>query len=102
MKLIALSVPLVALAAVGAVVAGGDSSSCGYNEDGTYMSADGQSAFGTMTAAAACAADGKLPGVVAARLGVLGDEEIRQRAEEIKKMDAKVRRQHEKGEAGQA
>jgi len=102
MKLIALSVPLVAIAAAVAVAAGGDSSSCGYNEDGTYTSADGQvSAFGTMTAAAACAADGKLPDFVAARLGVLGDEESRQWSEEIKKMDAEARQQREKEDAGQ-
>ncbi len=103
MKLIALSVPLIAVAAAVAIAAGGDSSSCGYNEDGTYTSADGQvSAFGTMTAAAACAADGKLPDVVAARLGVLGAEEMRQWAEEIKKMDAEARQQREKVDAGQA
>jgi hypothetical protein len=103
MKLFALSIPLVAVAAVVAVAAGGDSSSCGYNEDGTYVSADGQvSAFGTMTTAAACAANGKLPNVVAMRIGVLGDEETRQWAEEIKKMDAEARQQREKEDAGQA
>ena len=101
MKLIALSVPLIAVAA--AVAAGGDSNSCGYNEDGTYMSADGRvSAFGTMTAAATCAANGKLPDVVAARLGVLGDEETLQWAEDIKKMDAEARQRSEKKGAGQA
>ena len=68
MKLFTLSIPLVAVAAVVAVAAGGDDSSCGYQEDGTFVGADGQvSAFGSMTAAAACAADGKLPNVVAAR-----------------------------------
>ncbi len=103
MKLIALSVPIVAAVAAVAVAAGGDSSSCGYNEDGTYMSADGRvSAFGTMAAAAACAADGKLPDVVAARLGVLGDEETLQWAEDIKKMDAEARQRSEKKGAGQA
>jgi len=103
MKLFALSIPLVAVAAAVAVAAGGGSSSCGYNEDGSFVSPDGQvSAFGTMTAAAACAADGKLPDVVAARLGVLGDEETRQWAEEIKKMDAEARQQREKEDAGQA
>ena len=103
MKLIALSVPLVAAVAAVAVAAGGDSSSCGYNEDGTYMSADGQvSAFGTMTTAAACAANGKLPNVVAARLGVRGDEKTRQWSEEIKQTDAEARQQREKEDAGQA
>ena len=87
---------LIAVAAAVAVAAGGGSSSCGYNEDGTYTSADGQvSAFGTMTAAAACAADGKLPPVVAARLGVLGDEDMRQWAEEIRQMDADARQERD-------
>ncbi len=103
MKLFALSIPIVAVAAAVAVAAGGDSSSCGYNEDGTYMSADGQvSAFGTMTAAAACAADGNLPNVVAARLGVLGGEQTRQWSEEIKQTDAEAKQQREKEDAGQA
>ena len=103
MKLIALSVPLIAVAAAVAVTAAGDSNSCGYNEDGTYTSADGQvSAFGTMTAAAACAAEGKLPDVGAARLGVLGNEETRQWAEEIKQIDAEAKQAREKEGAGQA
>ena len=103
MKLIALSVPLIAVAAAVAVTAGGDSSSCRFNEDGTDTSANGQvSAFGTMTAAAACAADGKLPAVVAARLGWLGDEATRDWAEEIKQMDVEAKREREKEEAGQA
>jgi phage tail tape-measure protein len=103
MKLFALSIPLVAVAAAVAVAAGGDSSSCGYNKDGTYMSADGQvSAFGTMTAAAACAADGKLPNVVAARLGVFGGEQTRQWSEEIKQTDAEAKQQRDKEDAGQA
>ena len=103
MKLFALSIPIVAVAAAVAVAAGGDSSSCGYNEDGTYTSADGQvSAFGTMTAAAACAADGKLPDVVAARLGLFGGEDIHQWAEDIKQTDAEARQQREKEDAGQA
>ncbi len=103
MKLIALSVPLVVAAAAVAVAASAGSSSCGYKDDGTFVSADGQvSAFGTMATAAACAANGKLPNVVAARLGVHGDKETRQWAEEIKKMDAEARQQREEEEPGKA
>ena len=103
MKLFALSIPIVAVAAAVAVAAGGDSSSCGYNEDGHFVSPDGQvSAFGTMTAAAACAGNGKLPNVVAARLGVLGGEQTRKWSEEIKQTDAEAKKQLEKEDAGQA
>ena len=74
MKLIALSIPLVVVADADCVAAGGGSGSCGYDEDGRYVGLDGQiSAFGTMSAAAECASEGKLPGVVAARLGTLGN-----------------------------
>jgi len=55
-----------------------------------------------MAAAAECASEGKLPGVVAARLGVLGDEKTRQWSEEIKQTDAEARQQREKEDAGQA
>lgn len=103
MRLIALSVPLAAAAAAFAIAADGGSSSCAYNGDGMFIGADGQvSAYGTMTAAAACAAEGKLPDVVAARLGVMGNEETRQWAEEIKQIDAEAKQAREKEGAGQA
>ena len=101
MKLIALSIPLVAVA-VGVAVGGG-SGSCGYDEDGRYVGLDGQiSAFGTMSAAAECASEGKLPGVVAARLGTLGNADARQRAEEIKKLNAEAKQRREEEKAEQA
>ena len=103
MKLFALSIPLVAVAVAVGVAAGGGSGSCDYDEDGRFVGLDGQiSAFGTMAAAAECASEGKLPGVVAARLGVLGDEQTRQWSEEIKQTDAEARQQREKEDAGQA
>jgi len=105
MKLFVLSIPLVAVAvavAVG-VAAGGGSGSCGYDEDGRYVGLDGQiSAFGTMSAAAECASEGKLPGVVAARLGTLGNADARQRAEEIKKLNAEAKQRREEEKAEQA
>jgi len=101
MKLIALSIPLVAVA-VGVAVGGG-SGSCGYDEDGRYVGLDGQiSAFGTMSAATECASEGKLPGVVAARLGTLGNADARQRAEEIKKLNAEAKQRREEEKAEQA
>ena len=55
------------------------------------MGLDGQiSAFGTMATAAECASEGKLPGVVAARLGTLGNTDARERAKEIKKLYAET------------
>ena len=41
MKLLALSIPLVAVAVAVGVAAGGDSGSCGYDEDGRYVGLDG-------------------------------------------------------------
>ena len=103
MKLIALSIPLVAVAVAVGVAAGGGSGSCGYDEDGRYVGLDGQiSAFGTMSAVAECASEGKLPGVVAARLGTLGNADARQRAEEIKKLNAEAKQRREKEKAEQA
>jgi hypothetical protein len=103
MKLIALSIPLVAIAVAVGVAAGGGSGSCGYGEDGRYVGLDGQiSAFGTMSAVAECASEGKLPGVVAARLGTLGNADARQRAEEIKKLNAESKQRSEKEKAEQA
>ena len=103
MKLLALSIPLVAVAVAVGVAAGGGSGSCGYDEDGRFVGLDGQiSAFGTMATAAECASEGKLPGVVAARLGTLGNADARQRAEEIKKLNAEAKQRREKEKAEQA
>ena len=91
MKLIALSIPLVAIAVAVGVAAGGGSGSCGYDEDGRDVGLDGQiSAFGTMAISAECASEGKLHGVVAARLGTLGNTDARERAKEIKKLYAET------------
>ena len=103
MKSLALSIPLVAAAVAVGVAAGGGSGSCGYDQDGRFVGLDGQiSAFGTMAAAAECASEGKLPGVVAARLGTLGNADARQRAEEINKLNAEAKQRLEKEKAEQA
>ena len=52
--------------------------------------------------AAECASEGKLHGVVAARLGTLGNADARQRAEEIKKLNAEAKQRLEKEKAEQA
>ena len=92
-KLALFVIPIVAVAAVaGGVFASGSTGICGYNENGTFVSSDGTvSAFGTMSDAAACAAEGKLPDAVAARLGILGGTETRQWAAQIKQLDAEVK-----------
>ena len=103
MKFLALSIPLVAAAVAVGIAAGGGSGSCGYDEDGRFTALDGQiSAFGTMTAAAECASEGKLPGVVALRLGTLGNTDARQRAEEIKKLNTEAKKRLEKEKFEQA
>ena len=95
-------VDAVAAVAVG-VAAGGGSGSCGYDEDVRFVGPDGQiSAFGTMAISAECASGGKLHGVVAARLGTLGNADARQRAEEIKKLNAEAKHRLEKEKAEQA
>ena len=73
----------------GGVYASTSSGSCNYTEKGDYINSDGTlSAFGTMSAASQCAAQGVLPAVVARRLGSLGDADTQEWAEEIKKLDA--------------
>ena len=73
------------------LAAGGGSGSCGYDEDVRFVGLDGQiSAFGTMAISAECASEGKLHGVVAARLGTLGNTDARERAKEIKKLYAET------------
>ena len=103
MKLFALSIPLVAVAVAVGVAAGGGSGSCGYDEDGRFVGLDGQiSAFGTMAAASECAAQGVLPAVVAQRLGVWGNADTREWAEEIKKLDAEAKQRLKEEKAEQA
>ena len=90
---------LTATAVGGGVYAGTSTSSCNYNEDGTYTSSDGTvSAFGTMNAAMHCAAQGLLPQIVADRLGVWGDADTREWAEEIRKLDAEQKQKNKKVE----
>ena len=97
MKLLVLSIPLVAAAVAVGVAAGGGAGSCGYEEDGRFVGLDGHiSAFGTMAAAAECASEGKIPGVVGARLYTLGNADARQQAEEIKKLNAEAKQRLEK------
>ena len=45
-----------------------------------------------MATSAECASEGKLPGVVAARLGTLGNTDARERAEDIEKLNAEDKR----------
>ena len=90
MRKLTLSIAAVAATAIcGGVYAGTSTGSCNYNDDGTYTNSDGTvSAFGTMNAAMHCATQGLLPQVVATRLGILGDDDTQEWAEEIKKLDA--------------
>jgi len=100
-KLALFLIPLVALGAIaGGVAASGSFNSCGYNEDGNFVSPDGTiSAFGTMAAASECAAQGILPAFVAKRLGTFGDADTQQWAEEIKKLDAEAKQRLEEENA---
>jgi len=96
-KLALFLIPVVALGAIaGGVAASGSFKTCGYNEDGNFVNRDGSiSAFGTMAAASECAAQGILPAVVANRLGLLGNVDTREWAEEIKKLDAEAKQRLE-------
>jgi len=87
---------LIALGTVGVVVIAGVASagivaynSCGYDEKtGNYLY-DGNkvAAYGTMDSAMECALQGILPTIVANRLGVWGDAETKEEAEQILLMD---------------
>ena len=87
---------LIALGTIGVVVIAGVASagivaynSCGYDEKtGNYLY-DGNkvAAHGTMNSAMECALQGILHDVVANRLGVWGDAETKEEAEEILLMD---------------
>ena len=87
---------LIALGTIGVVVIAGVASagivaynSCGYDEKtGNYLY-DGNkvAAHGTMDSAMKCALQGILPDAVADRLGVWGDVETKEEAEQILLMD---------------
>ena len=87
---------LIALGAASIIVIAGVASagivaynSCGYDEKtGNYLY-DGNkvAAHGTMDSAMECALQGMLPTIVANRLGVWGDAETKEEAEEILLMD---------------
>ena len=100
---------LIALGTVGVVVIAGVASagivaynSCGYDEKtGNYLY-DGNkvAAYGTMDSAMECALQGLLPTIVANRLGVWGDEDTKEEAEQILLMDGikKIEKEREKKE----
>ena len=88
---------LIALGTVGVVVIAGVASagivaynSCGYDEKtGNYLY-DGNkvAAHGTMDSAMECALQGMLPEVVANRLGMWGDAETKEEADDILLMNS--------------
>ena len=100
---------LIALGAASVIVIAGVASagivaynSCGYDEKtGNYLY-DGNkvAAYGTMDSAMECAMQGILPSIVANRLGVWGDAETKEEAEQILLMDGikKIEKEREKKE----
>ena len=82
---------LISLGVVGVIVIAGvasagimTSNSCGYDEKtGNYLFEGKQYAYGTMDSAMNCALQGILPDVVADRLGMWGDKETKEYAEQI-------------------
>ena len=100
---------LIALGAAGVLVIAGVASagivvynSCGYDErTGNYLY-DGNkvAAHGTMDSAMECALEGILPSIVANRLGVWGNAETKEDAEEILIMDGikKIEKERENKE----
>ena len=100
---------LIALGAASVLVIAGVASagivvynSCGYDErTGNYLY-DGNkvAAYGTMDSAMECALEGILPSIVANRLGVWGNAETKEDAEEILIMDGikKIEKEREKKE----
>ena len=100
---------LIALGAASIIVIAGVASagivaynSCGYDEKtGNYLY-DGNkvAAYGTMDSAMECALQGILPTIVANRLGVWGDAETKEEAEQILLMDGikKIEKEREKKE----
>ena len=98
---------LIAQGAAGIVIIAGVASagivaynSCGYDKQtGNYLY-DGNkvAAYGTMDSAMECAMQGILPSIVANRLGVWGDAETKEEAEEILLMDGIKKIENEKKE----
>ena len=100
---------LIALGAASIVVIAGVASagivaynSCGYDKQtGNYLY-DGNkvAARGTMDSAMECALQGILPSIVANRLGVWGDEDTKEEAEQILLMDGikKIEKERENKE----
>jgi len=100
---------LIALGAASVLVIAGVASagivvynSCGYDErTGNYLY-DGNkvAAYGTMDSAMECALEGILPSIVANRLGVWGNAETKEDAEEILIMDGikKIEKERENKE----
>ncbi len=96
---------LIALGAASIIVIAGVASagivaynSCGYDEKtGNYLY-DGNkvAAYGTMDSAMECAVQGILPSIVANRLGVWGDEDTKEEAEQILLMDGIKKIENEK------
>ena len=86
MKTLIIAGIMVTTVAVGSVAAGIVAyNSCGYDEQtGNYLY-DGNkvAAHGTMDAAMECAMQGMLPDIVAEHLGVWGDEETKEEAQQI-------------------
>ena len=87
---------LIALGAASVIVIAGvasagimvSSNSCGYDEKtGNYLFEGKQYAYGTMDSAMNCALQGILPDAVASRLGMWGDKEAKEDAEQIILMD---------------
>ena len=100
---------LIALGAAGIVIIAGVASagivaynSCGYDKQTGNSLYDGNkvAAYGTMDSAMECALQGILPTIVANRLGVWGDAETKEEAEEILLMDGikKIEKEREKKE----
>ena len=86
---------LISMGVVGIIVIAGVASagivaynSCGYDEStGNYLFEGKEYAHGTMNSAMECAMQGMLPDVVASRLGVWGDTETKEEADQINLMD---------------
>ena len=103
MKMLIIIGTIVTTIAAGSLAAGIVSyNSCGYDpETGNYLY-DGNkvAAYGTMDSAMECALQGILPTIVANRLGVWGDAETKEEAEEILLMDGikKIEKEREKKE----
>ena len=87
---------LVAVLSAGGIAANASySNDCNYNSDGTYTANGQTSANGTMNAAMHCAAQGILPEIVAQRLGVWGDADAKEWAQQIRTLNNEIRLKNE-------